>query len=75
MRLADLENRMYLHPMEIECTFICSYCLQINSTMVDGSAGHHQEYIEDCQVCCRSNRLVIDVDEHIEEAAIASEPA
>lgn len=49
--------------MEFESSFVCAYCFQINHILVDPSLGTHQEYVEDCQVCCRPNRLTIVVDE------------
>ncbi|UWX58257.1 CPXCG motif-containing cysteine-rich protein [Chlorobaculum sp. MV4-Y] len=50
--------------MEIEQTVMvqCPYCAQSFEVLVDLSAGH-QEYIEDCEVCCRPVSLVIDVAE------------
>ena len=30
----------------------CPYCGQLVEIVIDASAGH-QEYIEDCQVCCQ----------------------
>lgn len=63
----------YLSPMEIKATFVCSYCLQINEIVVDGSGGLNQEYIEDCQICCRPNNLVIAVDEDMHEASVEAE--
>ena len=59
--------------MEIEATFICVYCLQVNEIVVDGAGGLNQEYIEDCQVCCRPNSLIITVDEEMREASIEAE--
>ncbi len=59
--------------MEIEATYICSYCLQINDIVVDGSAGEYQEYVEDCQICCRPNKLVIELDASRETAEIYAE--
>lgn len=59
--------------MEIEATFICVYCMQVNEVVVDASGGPHQEYIEDCQVCCRPNNLIITVDEEMHEAFIEAE--
>lgn len=38
----------------------CPYCGQIFEVLVDCSV-EHQEYIEDCEVCCRPVSLVIDV--------------
>ncbi len=61
--------------MEIEATFICAYCLQINTTIVDGTGGQKQEYIEDCQVCCRPNNLIITVDEEMKNAELYTEMA
>jgi hypothetical protein len=61
--------------MEIETTFVCAYCLQVNEIVVDASGGLNQEYIEDCQVCCRPNKLVISVDEEMREASVDVEQA
>lgn len=58
----------YLPSMEIETTFVCIYCLQVNEIIVDGSGGLNQEYVEDCQVCCRPNKLNITVDEDMRNA-------
>ncbi len=59
--------------MEIEGTFLCPYCLQINTILVDVSAGNSQELIEDCEVCCRPVRLSIDVDADVQEANISAD--
>ena len=61
--------------MEVEATFICAYCLQLNEIVVDGTGGMHQQYIEDCQVCCRPNRLVITIEEAMRDAEIQAEQA
>ncbi|NGP75376.1 CPXCG motif-containing cysteine-rich protein [Balneolaceae bacterium YR4-1] len=44
-------------------TYICSYCGETNHTFVDPSQGNNQNYIEDCQVCCRPNELSVSYDE------------
>jgi hypothetical protein len=59
--------------MEIETTFICSHCLQINPIVVDGTGGRAQTYIEDCQVCCRPNSLTITIDDEMENAEVYAE--
>jgi hypothetical protein len=56
--------------MEIEATFMCAYCLQVNEILVDGSGGPTQTYVEDCQVCCRPNQLTITLDEEMREALV-----
>ena len=61
--------------MEIETTFVCIYCLQVNEIVVDGSGGLKQEYIEDCQICCRPNKLTITVDKDMHKAWVdAAQP-
>jgi hypothetical protein len=32
---------------------ICPHCGEINEIALDPGSGGHQEYVEDCQVCCR----------------------
>jgi hypothetical protein len=60
--------------MEVETSFVCAYCFSINEIVVDASGGLHQNYTEDCQVCCRPNRLTITVDEDFGGAEAAAEP-
>lgn len=45
--------------LEIECP----YCGERIMLLVDGSAGA-QEYIEDCQVCCRPININVMVDDN-----------
>jgi hypothetical protein len=40
----------------------CPYCGEIITIFVDDSAGE-QQYIEDCQVCCRPIVIDISLDE------------
>jgi DNA-directed RNA polymerase subunit RPC12/RpoP len=47
-----------LKEAEIECP----YCGERITLLVDCSVGS-QEYIEDCQVCCRPINLYLTVDE------------
>ncbi len=61
--------------MEIDTTYVCCYCLQVNPIVVDGTGGLHQQYIEDCQVCCRPNNLTITIDEEMEKADVTAESA
>ncbi len=42
--------------MEIEHFFICPYCWQEISVVLDLSVDE-QTYIEDCEVCCRPIQL------------------
>jgi cysteine-rich CPXCG protein len=42
-----------------ESGFQCAGCGQWNDTTVDESAGSRQQYVEDCQVCCKPNVLEV----------------
>jgi hypothetical protein len=39
-------------------TYTCPHCGEEVDTEPDRGAGLSQEYIEDCAVCCRPNRIV-----------------
>ena len=41
---------------------ICPYCGEANEVSVDPGGGATQEYVEDCQVCCRPWRIVVAFD-------------
>ena len=49
--------------MRDEAAYICDSCGEEIVIPIDASAGSHQEYVEDCPVCCHPNVLVVDVDE------------
>ena len=42
-------------------SYTCAVCGEENETLVDESQGSDQEYIEDCQICCRPNVLRIHI--------------
>jgi transcription elongation factor Elf1 len=44
-------------------TYICDACGEEIVVPVDVSAGHSQEYVEDCPVCCRPNVIHVEVQE------------
>lgn len=46
----------------IEFFFQCPYCFEEISVLVDPSE-RHQEYIEDCEVCCNPISFKIEVSE------------
>jgi hypothetical protein len=51
-------------------TYQCATCGEEIETVVDESQGLTQEYIEDCQVCCRPNVLRVTIDADTGEAWI-----
>lgn len=40
----------------------CPYCGEINEIVLDPGSGTEQEYVEDCQVCCRPWRVAVHYD-------------
>ena len=42
--------------------FQCAACGEWNATSVDPMGGRRQQYVEDCQVCCKPNLLCVEYD-------------
>lgn len=42
-----------------EATVLCPYCGELNEIGLDPGGGTRQEYVEDCQVCCRPWRVSV----------------
>jgi hypothetical protein len=53
--------------------FQCAGCGEWNETSVDSSAGMRQQYVEDCQVCCKPNILHVGWDMSTGEYTISAE--
>jgi len=53
--------------------FQCAGCGEWNETSVDSAAGTRQNYVEDCQVCCKPNLLHITWDMSAGEFIIQAE--
>lgn len=47
---------------DLEAAYICDSCGEEIVVPVDVSAGSHQDYVEDCPVCCHPMRLHVDID-------------
>ncbi len=59
--------------MELEASFVCAYCLQVNTISVDPTEGTVQDLIEDCQICCRANHLHVTIDEELESVDVSAD--
>lgn len=42
-----------------EASVTCPHCGEVNVIGLDPGSGTQQEYVEDCQVCCRPWRLTV----------------
>ena len=43
-------------------TWICQYCGVDNAVWVDLTIEDKQDFVEDCRICCRPNRIIVTVD-------------
>jgi hypothetical protein len=50
--------------MDREGSYVCDSCGEEIVIPIDVSAGQHQEYVEDCPVCCHPNVIVVECDRH-----------
>ncbi len=64
---------LLLSESNMPATYFCAVCGEEIETIVDPSQGYQQQYIEDCQVCCRPNVLNVTVDPETGEIEIWSE--
>jgi hypothetical protein len=57
----DLDEEFPLGDGTVEtgATVCCPYCGEINEIALDPGSGSQQEYVEDCQVCCRPWRVAV----------------
>ena len=53
-----------------ETSISCPYCGEANDVLIDCSVSE-QEYIEDCQICCRPMTLAVSIFEEGEPVVIA----
>ena len=59
---------------DVEGVVYCPYCGEANEVALDPGSGAQQEYIEDCQVCCRPWRVIVAYDD-AGAAQVFAEPA
>jgi hypothetical protein len=50
-------------PAETTSVGVCPYCGEENEIALDAGGGTVQEYVEDCQVCCRPWHVTVSYDE------------
>ena len=49
--------------MNNQASYVCESCGEEIVVPIDLSAGAHQEYVEDCPVCCSPNVIHIDIED------------
>ncbi|HEX9580518.1 MAG TPA: CPXCG motif-containing cysteine-rich protein [Gemmatimonadales bacterium] len=60
----DLDNEFPLGDgtAETEAAVVCPYCGEEMAIGLDPGGGSAQEYVEDCQVCCRPWQVRVSYD-------------
>jgi hypothetical protein len=51
----------------------CPYCGEAVEIVLDPGSGGDQDYVEDCEVCCRPWRVLVHYDSH-GSASVSAEP-
>lgn len=51
-----------MNRLLVEREIGCPFCAEPITILIDTSAGS-QDYIEDCQVCCRPMQIQLEVDD------------
>ena len=64
--------RQKIKTMQPEATYLCDHCGEEIVIPIDSSAGSHQEYIEDCPVCCNPMLIHVQLDD-LGDAVVWSE--
>jgi hypothetical protein len=55
----DADDDLHDDLAEDTAEVICPYCGELVEISLDAGGGARQEYVEDCQVCCRPWRVKV----------------
>ena len=47
--------------IEEDYSFDCSYCMETNVIRIDPTAGEKQQFVQDCETCCRPMIIKFEV--------------
>lgn len=73
--LDDLDEEFPRAPVaDDEADVVCPYCSETVTIALDAGGGSSQEYVEDCQVCCRPWHLRVSYDDE-GVASVSVDPA
>ncbi len=57
-----MEEKPESFQTDDDFTWTCQYCGVENSVWVDLTVEGKQDFVEDCRICCRPNRIIITKD-------------
>ena len=58
----ECKSEKYMQKMQStddDITWECQYCGVLNSIWIDLTIEGKQDFIEECRICCRPNRLIV----------------
>jgi hypothetical protein len=47
---------------DLDAAVVCPYCGETNTIALDPGSGAHQDYVEDCAVCCQPWHVLVLYD-------------
>lgn len=56
-------KRIEYSHLEEQIVWVCQYCGVHNELWIDLTVQGKQDFVEDCRICCRPNRIIVQVDE------------
>ena len=59
---SDGDDELFDGEVDADTTVSCPYCGETTQISLDYGSGSVQEYVEDCEVCCRPWRVRVQYD-------------
>ncbi len=72
-RSTIIQLKRRFRSMDDEANYICQSCGEEIVIPIDLSAGHTQEYVEDCPACCCPNVIHVWIDESSSQITVTAE--
>lgn len=69
----DAEMGDFADPLETSAKVVCPHCGETVTIALDVGAGAHQEFVQDCEVCCRPWLVEVRYDGHGVEVTVTDE--
>ncbi len=58
-----MSNKEKMQTTDEDILWTCQYCGEVNTVWLDLTVDGKQDFIEDCRICCRPNRIIVALDE------------
>jgi len=56
------KSKRVQRPPEVDACYTCDHCGEEIVIPLDRTEGNHQEYVEDCPVCCHPHLIHVDFE-------------